>query len=159
MSSSAVSELRAIRRREVCQGYRLLLAAALAASAPTGARAQCATAKTGFPSTTASGSGSAPANDTFINPTAGHSHAYVAQGTHLYCILNVAEGASTAGSPCPGWPTGGWTDTTTISNFPSPVVLSNDSTHEYIFLTAQDGKLYKIDAATGTTVGSPVDTR
>lgn len=142
---------------------RLLVAAA--ALAITGwaatAGAQCPAAKMGFPATTTSGTGSAPANDTFINPVANKSYAYFTQNKSLFCIRNIAEDAQAAGTPCWASP---WTDSATLSNFPSPVVLSVDAnimgnTNEYIFLTSQDGNLYKINANTGATVGSGVSTR
>src|SRR5216110_2770533 len=48
------------------------------------AQAPCgATPKYG-PTATVAGGGAAPANDTFINPTAGKSHAYFTQNTALY---------------------------------------------------------------------------
>ena len=165
MSSDCGRRYRAARARAIRRPAIALVAAVILGVAGTAGRAHAQapcgpTAKYG-PTATVAGGGAAPANDTFINPTAGKSHAYFTQNTALYCYLNAAEGGTPVGQPCPGWPGGGWHDSTSLSNFPNPVVLSKDAvnmnnTAEYLFATTQDGYLYKVDANTGLTVGSGV---
>ena len=104
---------------------------------------------------TTTGLASAPAQDTSFNPH-GHSNSYFSQGNRLFAVRNVAEPG------CPTCTAGSikWVLTlgATIQNFPSPVPLSSTPTTEDIFLTADNGLLYKIDAELGSTKAF-VDTR
>ena len=101
---------------------------------------------------TAAGLGWAPASDSQYN-TFGSNISYVAQGSQLQAVRNVADGGGAAGTV--KWT---WTDPSgTIGNFPSPVPLKAGG--EFIYLVSSDGFLYKINAVDGTVPISPVDTR
>ena len=81
---------------------------------------------------------------------------YQVQGSVLHAFRNVDE--------APDQPAGSiawtWTPPTPspINNFPTPVPLSFGSPAEHIFVTTDNGRLYKIRATDGVTMGS-VDTR
>ena len=137
--------------------HAALGAAALAA--PTlhagTAAAQCATSAWGVASSTVVGAPTSPAHDTFVNQS-GNSRAYLAQGTSLVAVRNVAEVSAPAGAA--GSVAWTWAGTAaSINNFASPVVITGPGTGlsgaEYIFLTGTDGFLYKIPAD-GSLIGT-----
>jgi outer membrane protein assembly factor BamB len=88
------------------------------------------------------GASATPANDTSY--TFGPSRNYFAVGTRLFAYEN-ANGAQ-------AW---NFELGTTIQNFPSPVPLASG---EFIFLTTEDGRLWKLDA-TNPASNVWVDTR
>ncbi len=91
------------------------------------------------------GTSSTAANDTSFNP-AGLSFNYFTQGTRLFKYRN-SDGAQMWNAVFPS----------TLQNFPSPVPLSSGA-GEFIFVSTEDGRLWKIDA---TSPSAPiwVDTR
>ncbi len=95
--------------------------------------------------TTTTGPASTAANDTSFNPLGG-SFNYFVQGTKLFAYSN-SDGTKM-------WEA---TFSSTLQNFPSPVTLSSGA-GEFIFVTTQDGRLWKIDAVNGST-SLWVDTR
>ncbi len=102
------------------------------------------------------GTATAPSSDTSF-AQAGKSRSYFAQGTKIFAVRNVAEGIDPPGTVKWSWtvPTGSGT----VVNFPNPVSLSaGGGGGLYIFVTASDGYLYKLDAETGTTA-AVADTR
>jgi hypothetical protein len=99
-------------------------------------------------STNTSGPASAPANDTAFNPL-GYSYSYFAQGTEVYAVRNVADADGPAGSFK-------WAFNLNSAGFGTPtpvtlpVTLSNGQ--EVVFITGEDGNLYKINAVDTTTL-------
>jgi len=79
---------------------------------------------------------------------------FFAYGSTVYAVWNetsIGPPAHTGGTIA--WP---WSASTTIENFPTPVLLSDGL--EYLFVGGSDGLLYKIDVASGLTAKS-VDIR
>jgi hypothetical protein len=101
------------------------------------------------------GSGSAPSNDTAFNPSGAQSYQYIAKGTKLYAFRNADDAMGPAGSI--KWQ---WNAPAAMQNFPAPVPLSSggNAEAESIFIGADDGFVYKLDAADGSVKGS-ADTR
>jgi len=93
--------------------------------------------------TATTGPASTPISDYPFNPVGRN---YFAVGSKLFAYSN------SSGSQAWNFTVTG----TTIQNFPSPVPLTSGI--EYIFLTTEDGRLWKIDAASPTT-NIWVDTR
>jgi outer membrane protein assembly factor BamB len=126
--------------------FLLPILAAIASLAPLGsALAQCPTT----PLWTLQN----PVTQAVTDAPSGLGMSFFALGPTLFAVWN-----DTGQTPAPH--TGGtvaWTWTTntgsSIQNFPSPVPLSNNA-GEYIFVTADDGFLYKISAQSGASEAS-----
>jgi outer membrane protein assembly factor BamB len=102
---------------------------------------------------TNTGVASAPVHDTSFNRR-GNSYSYLAQGDTLFAIRNVADRQGAAGTIKWTWET---PSGMTIPRSPKVVPLSRHS--EFIFLTAEDGFLYKINADDGARGNLSSDTR
>jgi outer membrane protein assembly factor BamB len=99
------------------------------------------------------GFASAPVNDTSFHRN-GTSYSYLAQGDILFAIRNVADRQGAAGTIKWTWaaPSG-----LAIPRSPKVVPLSRHD--EFIFLTSEDGFLYKINAGDGRKFNLSSDTR
>jgi hypothetical protein len=105
--------------------------------------------------TTVTGPASAPVSDPGFTLVGG-STSYFAQGHSVVAVRNVADGSFSAGSIKWTWDTPTLFD---VPDSPKPVRLTLGLfTTEVLFVGAADGFLYKLDAHTGTAMGS-VDTR
>src|SRR5262245_58836312 len=107
------------------------------------------------------GPASAPSNDTAFSPVAGRSRSYVTQGTELLTYYNndFPQGCTPGtGNACA--PTGGtctrlkgcklpsWTTSPpSVLGAPTVVPSSRDSSKAYVFVGAQDGRLYRLDVS------------
>ena len=102
---------------------------------------------------TAAGTASAPAIDTLFSRK-GDSVSYLAQGGSLLAVRNISDRSDPGGSIKWTWKTPSGMP---IPNSPNVVPLSKHG--EFVFVGAEDGFLYKVNADDGSTRNLSRDTR
>lgn len=83
------------------------------------------------------------------------NRSYHADGSALYAYRNSSGGANPPGTAA--WVWSSQPEAPTLSNFPAPVPMHPGP--EVLFLGGDNGRLYRIDAATGALITPPADTR
>jgi putative pyrroloquinoline-quinone binding quinoprotein len=99
-----------------------------------------------------SGPAAAPANDSGFVPPGSPTTSYLIKGNKLYAFRNTGDPLVPPGSVRWTWSTPGGAP---LDNFPNPVPLSPGAGGGlFLYVGAEDGQLYKINAGTGATTAT-----
>jgi flagellar hook capping protein FlgD/putative pyrroloquinoline-quinone binding quinoprotein len=83
------------------------------------------------------------------------NRSYQAVGSAVYAYRNFAEGSNLAGTAA--WVWSPVPSATTLTNFPSPVPMHSGG--EFIYVAGDDGRLYKLNAASPAGPATSIDTK